>query len=38
MYGWFVSLFGDKAGIKLIMYWGLWAPLLLGYGCYHRYK
>ena len=38
MYGWFNSLFNEKAGIKLIMYWGLWAPILLSFGSFHTYK
>jgi len=31
-------MFNERAGIKLIMFWGLWAPLLLGFGSYYRYK
>lgn len=38
MYGWFNSMFGDRAGIKLIMFWGLWAPFLLLLGSIHRYR
>ena len=39
MYGWFNSLFNDnKAGIKLIMFWGLWVPLLLGLGSFIRHR
>jgi MFS family permease len=38
LYGWFNSMFGERAGIKLIMYWGLWAPFLLLLGSIHRYR
>lgn len=38
MYGLFKSMFGDRAGIKLIMFWGLWAPLLLALGSIHQYR
>lgn len=38
MYGWFKTMFGDRAGIKLIMFWGLFAPFLLGLGSIHQYK
>ena len=37
MYGWFQSLFDERAGLKLIMFWGLWAPILLGLGSIHTY-
>ena len=38
MYGWFKSMLGDRAGITLIMYWGLFAILLLGLGSLHKYR
>jgi len=39
VYGWFNYIFNDeRAGIKLIMFWGLWAPILLGIGSLYRYK
>ena len=38
MYGWFNSLFNERAGLKLIMFWGLWAPILLAFGSFHRYR
>lgn len=38
MYGLWNSLFGEKAGIKLIMFWGLWAPFLLLLGSIHTYR
>jgi hypothetical protein len=38
MYGWFNSMFGERAGIKLIMFWGLFAPFLLFLGSIHRYR
>lgn len=38
MYGWFNSMFGERAGIKLIMFWGLWAPFLLALGSIHRWR
>lgn len=39
MYGWFNYIFDDnKAGIKLIMFWGLWVPFLLALGSFIRYK
>ena len=38
MYGWFQSLFDERAGLKLIMFWGLWAPILLGLGSIHTYN
>lgn len=38
MYGWFNSIFNERAGLKLIMFWGLWAPILLAFGSFHRYR
>ena len=39
MYGLFQSVFNDdRAGLKLIMFWGLWAPILLGLGSIHTYR
>lgn len=38
MYGWFNQMFNDRAGLKLIMFWGLWAPILLAFGSFHTYK
>ena len=39
IYGWFNQLFDtDKAGIKVLMFWGLWAPILLGFGSLYRFK
>lgn len=40
MYGWFNSMFPDydRAGVTLIMYWGLWAPFLLALGSIHKYR
>lgn len=38
MYGWFNSMFGERGGIKLIMFWGLFAPFLLALGSIHKYK
>lgn len=38
MYGWFNFMFGEKAGVKLLMFWGLWAPFLLLLGSIHRYR
>lgn len=38
IYGLFNSQFGDRAGIKFLMLWGLWAPILLLYGSFHKYK
>lgn len=38
MYGWFKSMFGDRAGIKLIMFWGLWAPFITLLGSIHQYR
>jgi MFS family permease len=38
MYGWFNSMFGERAGIKLLMFWGLLAPFLLAIGSFHRYR
>jgi hypothetical protein len=38
MYGWFNSMFGERAGIKLLMFWGLLAPFLLALGSIHRYR
>jgi hypothetical protein len=31
-------MFGGRAGIKLIMFWGLWAPFFLLLGSIHRYR
>jgi hypothetical protein len=25
-------------GIKIIMFWGLWAPILLGIGSFYRFR
>lgn len=33
----FNTFFGDHAGITALMFWGLWAPLLLGLGSWHKY-
>lgn len=39
LYGWFNYMFEDnKAGMKLIMFWGLWVPLLLAAGSLIRFK
>jgi MFS family permease len=39
IYGWFNQLFDtDKAGIKVLMFWGLWAPILLGFGSLYRFR
>lgn len=38
MYGWFKSMLGDRAGIILIMFWGLWAPFLLALGSIHKFR
>lgn len=38
IYGLFNTLFGDRAGIKVLMFWGLWAPILLGFGSLHKYR
>lgn len=38
VYGWFNSMFDDRAGLKAIMFWGIWAPIILGLGSYYRYK
>jgi MFS family permease len=39
IYGWFNQLFDtDKAGIKVLMFWGLWAPVLLGFGSLYRFR
>lgn len=38
IYGLFNTLYGNRAGIKVLMFWGLWAPILLGYGSFHKYK
>jgi len=38
MYGLFNQLFGNKAGIKVLMFWGLWAPFFLGLGSLHKYR
>jgi len=32
------TLINDRAGIKFLMFWGLWAPILLGYGSLHKYR
>jgi len=37
-YGLFNTLFGDRAGIKFLMFWGLWAPILLAYGSLHKWR
>ncbi len=38
-YGWFNSMFDDeRAGIKVIMFWGLWAPILLAFGSLYRFR
>lgn len=39
IYGWFNQMFDDeRAGIKMIMFWGLWAPIFLGFGSLYRYR
>lgn len=37
VYGMLNTYFGNRAGIKFLMFWGLWAPILCGYGCWHKY-
>lgn len=37
VYGVFNTFYGDRAGITALMFWGLWAPLLLGLGSWHKY-
>lgn len=39
VYGWFNAMFDDeRAGIKVIMFWGLWAPIFLAAGSYYRFR
>jgi hypothetical protein len=38
VYGLFNTLLGDRAGIKFLMFWGLWAPFLLLLGSIHKFK
>ena len=38
IYGLFNSLINERAGIKFLMFWGLWAPLLLFLGSIHKYR
>jgi hypothetical protein len=39
VYGWFNSMLDDeRAGIKVLMFWGLWAPILLGIGSLYRFR
>lgn len=38
VYGIFKDNFGDRAGIIVLMFWGLWAPILLAYGSIHKYR
>lgn len=38
IYGLFNSLINERAGIKFLMFWGLWAPLLLLLGSIHKYR
>jgi hypothetical protein len=38
IYGLFNSLINNRAGIKFLMFWGLWAPILLLYGSIHKYN
>lgn len=38
VYGLLNSLFGNTAGIKFLMFWGLWAPFLLFLGSVHKYR
>lgn len=38
VYGMFNTLLGNRAGIKFLMFWGLWAPILLGLGSIHKYN
>ena len=33
----FNTYLGNRAGIKFLMFWGLWAPILCGYGSWHKY-
>lgn len=38
VYGLLNTLINERAGIKFLMLWGLWAPILLGYGSIHKYR
>lgn len=38
IYGWFNSIINERAGIKVLMFWGLWAPILLGFGSLYRFR
>lgn len=38
VYGLMNTLLGDRAGIKFLMFWGVWAPILLLYGSVHKYR
>lgn len=38
VYGLLNTLINNRAGIKFLMFWGLWAPLLLGFGSIHKYR
>ena len=38
VYGLLNTLINDRAGIKFLMFWGLWAPILLGLGSLHKYR
>lgn len=38
VYGLFNELFDDRAGIKFLMFWGMWAPILLALGSWHNYR
>ena len=38
VYGLLNTLINNRAGIKFLMFWGLWAPILLGLGSIHKYR
>ena len=38
VYGLLNTLINERAGITFLMFWGLWAPVLLAYGSLHKYR
>ncbi len=38
VYGLLNTLINNRAGIKFLMFWGLWAPVLLAFGSFHKHR
>lgn len=38
VYGMLNKYFGKRAGLEGLVIWGMWGPILCGYGCLHKYN